>query len=945
MKTLLRILALVVLAVAAQAQQKQVYQHPTTKELLDNLVVPPTREIEVKSGGALTLRDGAQFTLPDATFGIEKVSGLTSALAAKAPVNSPTFTGTVSGITAGMVGLGNVNNTSDVNKPVSTAQAAADAAVLASAEADATSKASTAQATAIATASADATAKASAAQAAAIQRENHTGTQLAETISDFVPVASAAAPVQSVAGKSGAVSLVKADIGLANADNTSDTNKPVSIAQAAADAAVLAAAEADATTKANAAEAVAVQRANHTGTQAMSTVSGLEAALGEKLAAIAYTATATRDQLAGLAGADRLDASAIKNLPAGEVTLAGAEQLSNKELVGFTLTGPVVAAPTTITTSIDVTTPVNEVEIDDSSTVLTFSATPATGTQTLLRVANTDDEPQMITIPSVFSEATNATRTTLTVPAAGSLTVALKREASRWAILGDGANIADLPAGVGQVSPSGTLIETYNVATGRAEKRTVAQLVQPMGAGTVRANTLDVADVPQDVLITSLPAAMFPEGGAAGHVVALTGTSPRTFGLVPNAAGYQTPVSLGSATEIDFSAGTSFTKTLSSNTTFTFANVGGVNGKTVEVMVTNPSTYTADWPSTVRWHNDTEPTQTTGGKADIYRFLVVGSDVIGDRPRFNIPADTTAPLVSSASIDVPGTTLTATFSEGVTVGAGGAGGWALAGLSEGAATLGTPSIAGDNLSATFTISRAIWGSETPTLGYTQPGNGFEDFAGNDLATFSGGSITNNSTTSGYLLAEDWGTQNGWSANPDANVNYAASGVGGQTYALFLAATGSSSTRSTWKAFTEQTFAEGFFIYRMPDSAPSTDANVFRIEDSAGNVLYRLTVRSTRAFRAFEGSGTGTVGTGGNSYTLGTAVYIWWQYVAGSGANSSFMLWTSSTSTKPGSPSSASLSGGGQTAPVGRLRFQTNQNISGTYSKARVSAGAIGSDPL
>jgi hypothetical protein len=38
-----------------------------------------------------------------------------------APIASPTFTGTVSGITSSMVGLGNVDNTSDLNKPVSTA--------------------------------------------------------------------------------------------------------------------------------------------------------------------------------------------------------------------------------------------------------------------------------------------------------------------------------------------------------------------------------------------------------------------------------------------------------------------------------------------------------------------------------------------------------------------------------------------------------------------------------------------------------------------------------------------------------------------------------------------------------------------------------------------------------------------------------------------------------
>jgi hypothetical protein len=39
-----------------------------------------------------------------------------------APLASPTFTGNVSGITATMVGLGNVTNTSDASKPVSTAQ-------------------------------------------------------------------------------------------------------------------------------------------------------------------------------------------------------------------------------------------------------------------------------------------------------------------------------------------------------------------------------------------------------------------------------------------------------------------------------------------------------------------------------------------------------------------------------------------------------------------------------------------------------------------------------------------------------------------------------------------------------------------------------------------------------------------------------------------------------
>ena len=49
-----------------------------------------------------------------------------------------------------------------------------------------------------------------------------------------VSEASAAAPVQSVAGKTGAVTLAKADVGLSNVDNTSDASKPVSTAQQSA---------------------------------------------------------------------------------------------------------------------------------------------------------------------------------------------------------------------------------------------------------------------------------------------------------------------------------------------------------------------------------------------------------------------------------------------------------------------------------------------------------------------------------------------------------------------------------------------------------------------------------------------------------------------------------------------------------------------------------------
>ena len=98
-----------------------------------------------------------------------------------------------------------------------------------------------------------------------LDRTHHTSTQLAATISDFAATASAAAPVQSVAGRAGAVTLAKSDVGLGNVDNTADTAKPVSTAQATAIATAqstaISTASTDATTKANAAQAAAISTA------------------------------------------------------------------------------------------------------------------------------------------------------------------------------------------------------------------------------------------------------------------------------------------------------------------------------------------------------------------------------------------------------------------------------------------------------------------------------------------------------------------------------------------------------------------------------------------------------------------------------------------------------------------------------------------------------------
>lgn len=137
-----------------------------------------------------------------------------NALNLKAPIASPTFTGTVSGITKSMVGLGNVDNTSDANKPVSIAQQAA-----LDLKYDANNPNGYETPSQLNVRDTDNR-----------SRSNHTGTQLASTISDFDSAADARVDLHGDLVNNPHL-VTKTQIGLSDVDNTSDTDKPVSLAQ------------------------------------------------------------------------------------------------------------------------------------------------------------------------------------------------------------------------------------------------------------------------------------------------------------------------------------------------------------------------------------------------------------------------------------------------------------------------------------------------------------------------------------------------------------------------------------------------------------------------------------------------------------------------------------------------------------------------------------------
>jgi hypothetical protein len=97
-------------------------------------------------------------------------------------------------------------------------------------------------------------------------------------------------------------------------------------------------------------------------------------------------------------------------------------------------------------------------------------------------------------------------------------------------------------------------------------------------------------------------------------------------------------------------------------------------------------------------------------------------------------ADIIAPALVSAQIPAAGTTIEITFTEAVSIGAGGNGGFVLD--TSGAAVTLTYSSGAGTGTLIYTLSRPVVEGETILdFDYTQPGNGVEDAAGNDLATF------------------------------------------------------------------------------------------------------------------------------------------------------------------------------------------------------------------
>ena len=74
------------------------------------------------------------------------------------------------------------------------------------------------------------------------------------------------------------------------------------------------------------------------------------------------------------------------------------------------------------------------------------------------------------------------------------------------------------------------------------------------------------------------------------------------------------------ALEVDCNTSNYFTKTISGNSTFTFANPAASGQATAFTLELTHSSGTVTWPSSVKWNADTAPTLTTG-KTHLFMFV------------------------------------------------------------------------------------------------------------------------------------------------------------------------------------------------------------------------------------------------------------------------------------------------------------------------------------
>lgn len=256
--------------------------------------------------------------------------------------------------------------------------------------------------------------------------------------------------------------LVKGDVGLGNVDNTADASKPVSAAQAAAIATAIAnliASAPGALDTLNELAAALGNDANYAAT-ITSLLAGKQAIDTDLTAIAALVSAANKLPYATGPGTwsltdlsvfartflDDADAATVRGT-IGALSAAAPSSTGIQTSDGASVTTPNAMGALAIDTSKGL----NTKSIAADST-FTFSGAPATANTWFgLYLKNTDTNPHIVTMPSAFSQVTQAARTAFPMPASGEVYLLWRYDGAAYKVFGDSPYFNNYVASVAPV--------------------------------------------------------------------------------------------------------------------------------------------------------------------------------------------------------------------------------------------------------------------------------------------------------------------------------------------------------------------------------------------------------------------------------------------------------------------------------------------------------------